>query len=138
MRSPALTFAWVLAVASSAPAIAQTPSRTWTPLLVTEGDRVDVDRVTIETVGSVRRVWLRWRYGTGDKTQFRIERHEVNCSQRRDRILAARRVERDERGRDRLMDSVPAPAEMSWSTPSIGSIAGQVINAVCNSGRAGA
>jgi hypothetical protein len=132
MRSLSLTLTCFLAVGSSVPATGQTPSRTWSPLLLTEGDHVDIDRGTIETVGSVRRVWLRWQYGTlRDQAQFRLERHEVDCRLRRDRILAARRFERDQSGMDRTLDSLPSPSEMAWSSPSTGSIARQVVNAVC-------
>ncbi len=122
----AITIGW-----AAVPAIAQSPSPAWAPLIRASEDWVDIDTARI-TRGATPEVSLRWHYGESrGASQFRIERQQVNCVSGQYRIVAAQRVELNDGGPTDYSSVALTPGEAAWIRPSSGSIAAQVLRAVC-------
>jgi hypothetical protein len=63
----------------------------WAPLLVNQGETVDIDTASVERSDSSVIVWLRWDLDRSSHqfVEYRLERVELNCRALQSRVLAA-------------------------------------------------
>lgn len=116
-------------------ALSQSPTPAWRPLLTADDNRIEIDRRSIEIVGSARKVWLRWHQpDILDSGVLTVERREVDCAAGRSRTLTGKTLALGKSGREtRLIDSVRTTPPQPWVKGGTGSVEAQVVNAVCRS-----
>jgi len=126
----------ILLLAAPALVVAQRPptAHRWAPLVVTQGDRIDLDTAVVELINPLRRVWIRWVFDlgvAGSSVDYQLEQREVDCALGQTRVLAAEYFSVNEAGFSTHAPSTPSPSDMAWHRPAAGSLNAMVVSAVC-------
>ena len=109
----------------------------WSELLVSEAERVEIDRGAIQAEGQdVRRVWPRWNLSRGTTPGFlvyTVEQAELDCRSGRGRVLRSRREMVDDAGRHREIPATDIADSRAWHSYPGGSLGARIWRAACNS-----
>ena len=135
MRKCEIACVALLTLAGSAAAAAGQTAPHWSELLVTEAERVEIDRGAIQAEGhNVRRVWLRWNLSRGTTPGFlvnTVEQAELDCRSGRGRVLQSHREMVDDAGRHRELPATDVADSRAWHSYPDGSLGARVWRAAC-------
>src|ERR1051325_9263027 len=130
------------------PALASTQQQhRWAPLVLSDGQQVDVDTVTIRSLDGVRQVWLRWHFNRwpfdrgphlllGNQLpnlfpSYQLEQRDLDCAKAQTRVLTKVNFYVDDTGRANTAPVTASESEAAWHRPSSGSLVSLALAAAC-------